>query len=77
MGHDSIEDHSMKYYNEDKNTLNWFSSKPDTTLLAQLLHSPFLLAQRTTVTLFDPQAHATLVKTMIAFAPDDNTIFSR
>ena len=45
-------------------------------LLAQLLDGPLLLAEWAPVVLLDPQAHAAVVKGVVALAPHHDTILA-
>jgi len=45
-------------------------------LLSHSLNGPFLLAQRATIVLLDPERHAAVVKRVVALAPDDHTVLS-
>lgn len=44
------------------------------TSFSQLLDGPVLLAKRASVVLLDPEAHAAVVKRMVALAPNDDTL---
>ena len=43
-------------------------------LFAKFLDSPLLLTERTSIVLFDPEAHAALVKAVVTVAPDHHTV---
>jgi len=44
-------------------------------LFANTSYQPLLLTKWASVALFNPQAHAALMKTVVTFTPNHNTIF--